>query len=336
VGRKDTYVVAIVAANDMIRKELVEILEERAFPVSELVLLASDPSDIEKVQYRDKKVSVQRLANESFTNVDIVLFSDECENCTMIARQAAKSGAVVVANAGDFRDDASIPIIVPEVNPHAIEGHKGIVANPNSMSIVLSLVLKPIHSISRIKRVFITALESVSGSGKKAMDELAGQTVSLLNFRDVERKVFPHQSAFNCLPHIGAFLDDGDTQEERDITAGIPRILEDENLKITATAVLVPVFRCHSASVSIETELPLSPNEARALLAGAQGVVVFDDPMKNLYPMPIDTTGKDEVYVGRIRHDATASNILNLWVVHDNLRKGAALNAVQIAELLIR
>jgi len=227
-------------------------------------------------------------------------------------------------------------LVVPEINAHAITGHAGIIANPNCSTIGMVMVLKPIHDAVRIKRIVVTTFQSVSGTGKEAIDELAGQTVALLNFRDIEPKVYPHQIAFNCLPHIDAFLENGYTKEEMKMVNETRKILEDESIGVTATTVRVPVFRCHSESVNIETERKISANEVRAILSSAPGVMVYDDPKKNLYPLAIDTAGKDEVYVGRIREDESIQNGINLWVVSDNLRKGAALNAVQIAEHLIQ
>jgi aspartate-semialdehyde dehydrogenase len=198
------------------------------------------------------------------------------------------------------------------------------------------MALKPIHDKAKIKRIIVTTFQSVSGTGKKAIDELAGQTVALLNFRDVETKVYPHQIAFNCLPHIDTFLDNGYTREEMKLVNETKKIMEDDTIRVTATAVRVPVFRCHSESVNIETEGKLSANEARAILSAAPGIIVYDDTKRNIYPVAIDVAGKDETYVGRIREDESIPNGLNLWIVSDNLRKGAALNAVQIAEELVR
>jgi aspartate-semialdehyde dehydrogenase len=229
-----------------------------------------------------------------------------------------------------------VPLVVPEVNLNALARHAGILANPNCSTIGMVVALKPIHDKAKITRVVVTTFQSVSGTGKNAIDELASQTVALLNFKDVETSVYPHQIAFNCLPHIGSFLDSGYTREEMKLVNETRKIMEDESIRVTATTVRVPVFRCHSASLNIETEKKISANEARAILSGAPGVVVYDDPKKNLYPLAIDVTGKDEIYVGRIREDESIPNGLNMWIVLDNVRKGAALNAVQIAEQLIK
>jgi len=225
---------------------------------------------------------------------------------------------------------------VPEVNAHALAKHTGIIANPNCSTIGMVVALKPLHDAVKIQRIVVTTFQSVSGTGKDAIDELASQTVALLNFQDIKTKVYPHQIAFNCLPHIDSFLDNGYTKEEMKMADETRKIMEDDSIRVTATTVRVPVFRCHSESVNIETEKKLSANEARAILSEAPGVIVYDDPKKNLYPLAIDVAGKDEVYVGRIREDGSIVNGINMWIVSDNLRKGAALNAVQIAELLIQ
>jgi aspartate-semialdehyde dehydrogenase len=228
-----------------------------------------------------------------------------------------------------------VPLVVPEVNPQDLKWHKGIIANPNCSTIQMVAVLKPIHDAARIKRVVVTTFQSVSGTGKKAMDELLHQTSDVLNFKNISTSVYPHQIAFNCLPHIDKFMDDGYTKEEHKMVNETKKILGDYSIGITATTVRVPVFRSHSESVNIETEKKLSANEVRALLSATPGIIVYDSPEKNLYPLPVDAAGRDEVYVGRIREDNSTEKGTNLWVVSDNLRKGAALNAVQIAEHLI-
>ena len=334
--KKNAYKVAVVGATGAVGKEMIEILEERNFPVSELLLLASERSAGERLQFKGRAVLVGRLENKSFADVDIALFSAGGQRSLDFAPAAVKRGAVVIDNSSAFRMDPKVPLIVPEVNPHALAGHAGIIANPNCSTIGMVLVLKPIHDAARIKRIVVTTFQAVSGTGKKAMDELASQTIALMNFKDVEKSVYPHQIAFNCLPHIDSFLESGYTREEMKIVHETRRILEEDGIRITATAVRVPVFRGHSESINIETEREIDPNEARALLSSAPGIVVFDDPARNLYPLPIEVSGKDDVFVGRIRRDESVAHGLNCWVVSDNLRKGAALNAVQIAELLIR
>ena len=334
--KKSKYTVAVAGATGLVGREMIEILEERNFPVGELVMLASDRSEGERVAFKGKNVVVRRLDRDSFKDVDIALFSAGAERSLEFAPAAVKSGAIVIDNSSAFRMDPKVPLIVPEINAHAVEGHSGIIANPNCSTIAMVLVLKPIHDKAKIKRVVVTTFQSVSGTGKKGMDELAQQTVALLNFKDVETKVYPHQIAFNCLPHIDAFLDNGYTKEEMKMVNETRKIMEDDSIGVTATTVRVPVFRCHAESVNIETDTKISANEVRAVLAAAPGIIVFDDPKKNIYPLAMDVVGKDEVYVGRIREDESLPNGINLWLVSDNLRKGAALNAVQIAELLIK
>ncbi|MGC1454766.1 MAG: aspartate-semialdehyde dehydrogenase [Nitrospirota bacterium] len=334
--KKDKYVVAIAGATGAVGREMIEVLEERKFPVSELIPLASERSEGERVEFNGRRLVVGKLTKDAFTGVDIALFSAGAERSLEFALAAVKSGAVVIDNSSAFRMDPKVPLVVPEVNAHAIAGHGGIIANPNCSIIAMVVVIKPIHDAAKIKRIVVTTFQSVSGTGKDAIDELASQTVALLNFRDVETKVYPHQIAFNCLPHIGDFLDNGYSQEEMKMLNETKKIMEDNSIRVTATTVRVPVFRCHSASVNLETVKNISANEARAILSGAPGVIVYDDPKKNLYPLAIDVAGKDEVYVGRVREDGSIPNGINMWIVSDNLRKGAALNAVQIAEHLIQ
>jgi aspartate-semialdehyde dehydrogenase len=334
--KKNSYVVAVVGATGAVGREMVSILEERKFPVSELVLLASERSEGERVEFRGKNHSVKKLGKDSFKDVDIVLFSAGSERSLKFAPLAVAAGAVVIDNSSAFRMDPKVPLVVPEVNADTLESHTGIIANPNCSTIGLLMVLKPLHDAAKVRRVIVTTFQSVSGTGKEAIDELASQTVALLNFKDIERKVYPHQIAFNCLPHIDGFLENGYTKEEMKLANETKKILGDTTIRVTATAVRVPVFRCHAESVNIETETKLSANEARAVLSEFPGIIVYDDPSRDLYPLQLDVSGKDEVYVGRIREDETIPNGLNLWIVTDNVRKGAALNAVQIAEYLIK
>ncbi len=334
--KKGKYVVAVAGATGAVGREMIEILEERQFPLSEITLLASERSEGERIEFNGKNVVVRKLSRDSFTGVDIALFSAGAGRSLEFAPAAVASGAVVIDNSSAFRMDPKVPLIVPEVNAHAIAKHDGIIANPNCSTIGMVVALKPIHDAATIKRIVVTTFQSVSGTGKEAMDELAQQTVALLNFRDVETKVYPHQIAFNCIPHIDVFLENGYTREEMKMANETRKIMEDDSIRVTATTVRVPVFRCHSESVNIETEKKLSANEVRAILSAAPGVIVYDDPKKNIYPLAIDVAGRDETYVGRIREDESILNGINLWIVSDNLRKGAALNAVQIAECLIK
>jgi aspartate-semialdehyde dehydrogenase len=231
--------------------------------------------------------------------------------------------------------DPEVPLVVPEVNSHDLAWHKGIIANPNCSTIQMVVALKPIHDAFRIKRVVVTTFQSVSGTGKKAMDELLQQTTDVLNFKPVTKNVYPHQIAFNCLPHIDAFLESGYTKEEMKMVNETKKIMGDDSIRATATTVRVPVFRCHAESLNIETEKKITANEVRAVLSASPGIVVYDAPDKNIYPLPVDVADTDETYVGRVREDDSIENGINMWIVADNLRKGAALNAVQIAEKLI-
>jgi len=334
--RKTDYTVAIVGATGAVGAEMIEVLEERKFPVAGLVLLASIRSAGGTVSFQGKEHTVNELTNDSFTGVDLALFSAGAEVSRQFAPIAAKAGAVVIDNSSAWRMDKDVPLVVPEVNPADVSSHRNIIANPNCSTIQMVVALKPLHDRARIRRIVVTTFQSVSGTGKDAMDELMEECRDLLSFRLPEPKVYPHQIAFNCLPHIDDFLPSGYTKEELKLVTETRKIIGDPSIQVTATTVRVPVYIGHSESINIETEHKLSANEARAILSTAPGVVVYDDPQHNVYPMPLDVVGKDEVYVGRIREDESIPNGLNLWVVADNLRKGAATNAVQIAELLIR
>ena len=333
--KKERYVVAVVGATGAVGNEMIAVLEDRDFPVGSLRLFASERSEGVRLQFQGSEIPVETLKEDSFKGIDIALFSAGAERSKIWAPIAARSGCVVVDNSSQWRMDPEVPLVVPEVNPGDIRKHKGIIANPNCSTIQMVVVLKPLHDAARIKRVVVTTFQSVSGTGKKAMDELLQQTTDLLNFREVKCNVYPHQIAFNCLPHIDKFLENGYTKEEMKMVNETKKIMGDDTIRVTATTVRVPVFRGHSESVNIETEKKLTANEARAILSTASGVVVYDAPEKNIYPLAIYAAGKDETFVGRIREDESIDNGLNLWIVADNLRKGAALNAVQIAEKLI-
>ncbi len=334
--KKDKYIISVVGATGVVGNEMVAILEERNFPIERLRLFASERSEGKTIEFKGKAIPVEILGEKVFQGIDIALFSAGAERSKDFAPIAVNTGCVVVDNSSAWRMDSGVPLVVPEVNPQDLKWHKGLIANPNCSTIQMVVVLKPIHNAARIKRVVVTTFQSVSGTGKKAMDELLHQTSDILNFKKVRSNIYPHQIAFNCLPHIDKFMKDGYTKEEHKMVNETIKILGDDSIRITATTVRVPVFRGHSESVNIETEKKLSPNEVRALLSAAPGIVVYDAPEKNLYPLPVDAVGKDEVYVGRIREDNSTENSTNLWVVSDNLRKGAALNAVQIAEQLIK
>jgi aspartate-semialdehyde dehydrogenase len=281
---------------------------------------------------------VEEMTEDSFKGVDIALFSAGGSTSKQFAPIAAESGCVVVDNSSQWRMDPDVPLVVPEVNPHAIAQYtkKGIIANPNCSTIQMVVPLKPIHQKFEIKRVVVSTYQAVSGTGKKAIDELFDQTRAILNFRESENKVYPHRIAFNCLPHIDVFLDNGYSKEEVKMVNETRKILEDDSIGITATTVRVPVFYSHSESVNIETHQPISAAEVRTLLEKEPGVMVVDDLEKNLYPLAIDAAGRDEIFVGRIREDESIPNGINMWVVSDNIRKGAATNATQIAEVLAK
>jgi aspartate-semialdehyde dehydrogenase len=336
MNKKSAYTVAVVGATGAVGTEMIEILEERDFPVGELVPLASARSEGNEVMFRGQSLPVQVLGPDSFQGVDVALFSAGATVSQEFGPIAVKAGAVVIDNSSAWRMDPNVPLVVPEVNVHALSGHQGLIANPNCSTIQMVVALKPLHDAVRIKRIIVTTFQSVSGTGKDAMEELAEQARQILSFGEAKTAVYPHQIAFNCLPHIDDVLPNGYTKDEMKMVYETRKILGESSLPITATTVRVPVFICHAESVNIETEQKLSANEARALLAAAPGIQVYDDPSHNLYPLPIDVVGTDAVYVGRVREDESVPNGLNMWIVADNLRKGAALNAVQIAEELIR
>lgn len=336
--KKESYNVAIVGATGAVGEQLREVLEERRFPVEELRLLASERSAGQFLPFHNKQVRVNILKEDSFRGIDIGLFSAGGKVSAHFAPLAVAAGAVVVDNTSHFRMEPDVPLVVPEVNAAEIARYKarGIVANPNCSTIQMVVALKPIHDAARIKRVVVSTYQSVSGAGRMAMEELSQQVGALFNGREIKKEKFPHQIAFNCIPHIDDFLEDGYTKEEWKMIHETRKILGEPDLPVTATTVRVPVFCSHSESVNVETEKKLTAAQAKALLRDAPGVLLADVPQENIYPLAIDAVGKDATYVGRVREDHSVPNGLNLWVVADNLRKGAALNAVQIAEILIR
>ena len=336
--KKEQYNVAIVGATGAVGEQMREVLEEREFPVGELRLLASERSAGQFLPFKERNLRVEALNEDSFKNIDIGLFSAGGSVSAKFAPAAVAAGAVVVDNTGYFRMEPDIPLVVPEVNAKQIANYntRGIIANPNCSTIQMVVALKPIHDAARIKRVVVSTYQSVSGAGRRAMEELGQQVGALFNGRELKKEKFPHQIAFNCIPHIDVFTDGGYTKEELKMINETRKILGEPSLAVTATTVRVPVFCSHAESVNVETEKKLTVADVKALLREAPGVIVVDEPQDNVYPMPIDATGKDATFVGRIREDNSISNGLHLWVVADNLRKGAALNAVQIAEILIR
>jgi aspartate-semialdehyde dehydrogenase len=335
---KEQYNVAVVGATGAVGEQMREVLEERAFPVKQLRLLASERSAGQFLPFQGNQLRVEVLNEESFKDVDIALFSAGGSVSAKFAPAAVAAGAVIIDNTAYFRMDPEVPLVVPEVNAKAIADYKnrGIIANPNCSTIQMVVALKPIHDAGRIKRVVVSTYQSVSGAGRRGMEELSQQVAALLNGRELKKEKFPHQIAFNCIPHIDVFMEGGYTKEEWKMIHETRKIFNEPALPVTATTVRVPVFCGHSESVNVETERKLTAAEVKALLREAPGVIVCDEPENNVYPLPIDATGKDATYVGRIREDNSVPNGLNLWVVADNLRKGAALNAVQIAEILIR
>jgi aspartate-semialdehyde dehydrogenase len=336
--------VAIAGATGAVGREMLAVLEERSFPVKSLKLLASKRSAGEELDFSGKSYVVEELTADSFRGIDIALFSAGASVSREFCPAAAQAGAIVIDNSSAFRMDPQIPLVVPEVNAAYLRtelqklkpGAGLIVANPNCSTIQLVVILQPIQQAAGLKRVVVSTYQSVSGAGKKGMDELWEQTKAIFMQQDPKTEKFPHRIAFNCLPHIDVFLDNGYTKEEWKIIEESRKIMALPNLKITSTAVRVPVFTCHSESVNIETERPLSADDTRTLLRESPGVVVIDDPKSNSYPINGDLTGTDATFVGRIRNDDSVENGINLWVVADNLRKGAALNAVQIAEIALQ
>lgn len=336
--KKDKYNIAIVGATGAVGEQLREVLEERQLPVGELRLFASERSAGQFLPFQNKQLRVNILKEDSFQGIDIGLFSAGGKVSAKFAPIAVAAGAVVVDNTSQFRMEPDVPLVVPEVNAKEIAQFKnrGIIANPNCSTIQMVVALKPIHDAARIKRIVVSTYQSVSGAGRMAMEELSQQVGALFNGREIKKEKFPHQIAFNCIPHIDVFLANGYTKEEWKMIQETRKILEEPSLPVTATSVRVPVFCSHSESVNIETEKKLTAEQAKTLLRAAPGVMLLDVPQENIYPMAIDAVGKDATYVGRVREDDSVANGLNLWVVADNLRKGAALNAVQIAEILIR
>jgi len=338
VMKKEKYNVAVIGATGAVGNEMVAILQERNFPVHQLKLLASTRSSGNQMEFKGKRLTVEVLDENSFAGTDIGLFSAGGTVSEKFAPIAGKAGCVVIDNTSAFRMDPQCPLVVPEVNPHAIAQYtkKNIIANPNCSTIQMVVALKPIHDVARIKRIVVSTYQSVSGTGKRAIRELEDQVLAIYSNREVPRQVYPHQIAFNCLPHIDVFFDNGYTKEEIKMVNETKKIMEDDSIRITATTVRVPVFYSHSESVNIETEKKLTADQVREILSKAPGVVVVDNPKKNEYPLAIHAAGKDETFVGRIREDDSIPNGINLWIVSDNIRKGAALNAVQIAEILIQ
>jgi len=330
------YKVAVVGATGAVGQEMLKTLSERKFPVTDVVALASADSAGKKVSFgEDDELAVQALDKYDFRGTDIGLFSPGAKVSAIYAPKAGAAGCVVIDNTSQFRMDPDVPLVVPEVNPHAIAGYtkKNIIANPNCSTIQMVVALKPLHDIARIKRVVVSAYQSVSGAGREAMDELFNQTRGIYVNDPMKREQFTKQIAFNVIPHIDVFMDDGSTKEEWKMVVETKKIL-DPKIKLTASCVRVPVFIGHAEAINIEFEKPLSAEDARAALRRAPGITVIDHRRDEGYIPPAECAGEDNVFVSRIREDATIENGLTIWVVADNLRKGAALNAIQIAEVL--
>jgi aspartate-semialdehyde dehydrogenase len=331
--------VAVVGATGAVGEVMIEILAERNFPVAELHLLASERSEGTVVRFGGRSCKVRRLDEFDFAGVDIGLFSAGAAISAQHAPRAAAAGCVVIDNTSQFRYDDDVPLVVPEVNPGAIAAHKarGIIANPNCSTIQMVVALKPIHDAVGIERINVATYQSVSGAGGKGVRELAGQTADLLNAKPIEPKTFARQIAFNVIPHIDVFQENGYTKEEMKMVWETRKILDAPNIMVNATCVRVPVFYGHSEAVHIETRTKISAADARALLAKSPGICVIDERQNGGYPTAVvDGAGEDAVFVGRIREDISHPRGLDLWIVSDNVRKGAALNSVQIAELLLK
>lgn len=331
------YNVAVVGATGVVGQEMIKVLEERNFPVKKLLPLASSRTAGTEIEFNGKNIIVEELTENSFTDIQIALFSAGAAISEKFAPIAAATGAVVVDNTSFYRMDPAVPLVVPEINAQEVNNRpKGIIANPNCSTAQMVLALKPIYEKAGIERVVVSTYQAVSGSGKEAVDELQNQIIDILQMKPVQKTVYPHQIAFNLLPHIDSFTENGYTKEEMKMVNETKKIFGDNAIKITATTVRVPVFYSHSESINITTKKKITADEARELLRKTENIIVADDPANNVYPMPINATGKNETFVGRIREDISQEKGLEMFVVSDNLRKGAAFNAVQIAEEVIK
>lgn len=330
----ESYRVAVVGATGAVGNTLLELLATRNFPVASLKLLASHRSAGEIITFQDEHIIVEELTHDSFGDIDVVFSSAGASVSREFIPTAVENGALVIDNTSAFRMDADTPLVVPEVNMHAVQKHNRLIANPNCSTIQMMVALKPIYDAVGIKRIVVSTYQSVSGKSGRAVMELVQQTTSALQGKQIDLELFPHQMAFN-VAFDWPFTDSGDSEEEVKMVSETRKILEDASIGVSATTVRVPVFYAHSESINVETREKLTPAQARECLADAPGVKLIDDPGNRKYPLAVDAAGKDDVYVGRIREDASVENGLNLWVVADNLRKGAALNAIQIAEKLL-
>lgn len=333
---KKLWNIAVVGVTGTVGEQMIECLEERNFPVATIKYLSSSRKAGNILEFKGKAIVIEELRHDSFEGIDIAFFSAGSQRAREFCPSAWKAGAVCIDTSDAWSMDPEVPLVVPEVNPQAIAGFskKGIIANPNGSTIQMVVALKPLHDYGTIKRVVVSTYQAVSSAGKKAIEELHSQVVDLLNARSPDSEVHPHRIAFNCLPQIDSFRENGYTVEEMKIANETRKIME-ADIKVTATAVMVPVFYGHSESINIETEKKISAAQARELIAKAPGCELVDDPANRIYPMALDAAGQDLAQVGRIREDESIANGLNLWVVADNIRKGAATNAIQIAETLI-
>ena len=329
--------VAIAGITGAVGQVFLSILEERNFPIKKLVGLASSRSAGKRIKFSKEEIEIKELGKDSFNNIDIALFSAGASRSKEFAKFAVNEGAVVIDNSSAFRMDDSVPLVVPEVNPDDAFEHNGIISNPNCSTIIMVVAIKPIYDLSPIKRIVVSTYQAVSGAGAKAILELEEQTRSIIcsGDRDIKPEVLPVQIAFNVIPHIDVFMDNGYTKEEMKMHNETRKIFNDFSIDVAATAVRVPVFTCHSESINIETEDKITVQQAIDAVKKAPGVVLHDDLSKLVYPTPLDVSGKDDVFIGRMREDYSIENGINMWVVGDQLRKGAALNAIQIAELII-
>ncbi|TCK60571.1 aspartate-semialdehyde dehydrogenase [Seleniivibrio woodruffii] len=334
--KKAAYNVAIAGATGAVGETFLQILEERNFPIAELKLLASKRSVGKELTFKGKTYKVEELTHDCFEGVDIALFSAGGGRSLEYAPSAVKAGAVVIDNSSAYRMDKDVPLVVPEVNPEDAFKHKGIIANPNCTTIIMLVALKPLYDYSKVKSVVVSSYQSTSGAGAQAMEELMNQTKAWAKGEDITVEKFAHQILFNVIPHVDSFTDNGYTKEEMKMFNETRKMLHDDEILVSATCVRVPTLSAHSESVTIETVDPISPEKARELFAKAPGLQLLDDPSNNKYPMPLFVAGGDDCFVGRIRTDISRPNSLAFWVVGDQLRKGAATNAVQIAELLIK
>ena len=330
------FKVAVVGATGLVGGEFLKILEQRNFPVDELMLYASDRSAGKKLSFKGDSIEVMETVDSSFNNIDIALFSAGSDVSKYFSPIAAKAGAVVIDNSSAFRMDNEVPLVVPEVNPEDIRLNKGIIANPNCSTIQMVVALNPIHKISPVQRIVVSTYQAVSGTGSNAVEELRNQTSDLISGeKEINPAVYPHQIAFNALPFVEGFLDNDYTTEEWKMVEETRKIMHQDSMAICATCVRVPVYFGHGESVNIELESPMNPEDAKRILSNAPGVSLLDNPSKDIYPLPIEAEGQDDVFVGRIRKDESHPNGLVMWVVADNIRKGAALNTIQIAEKML-